>query len=211
MKELIALILALILMLTGTAVFAEDTEKPEEEQTEVEKTVEEMTTSEEEEAYREYFKSAFEIVSYTRNVSVNISNFLYFAYTDYDTKTGQDYSFLLEIQSPLELTSEQLQALYIYRSNLEENKSYSQYIDSTMHAAMNINRSLPAYLTVFSLLEKPAVPEKYAYVDSCIDAAIAEAQTFYDGAISFLSSKSSVKPSYDTTYFEYLELVNDLL
>lgn len=207
MKKLISLSLAIVMFLMTAVALSEESSNS---QAEIEQSVYAMTMSEEEEIYKEYFESAFVIVQYTRNVSVNISNFLYLR-SQYSSLKSIDYSFLLDVKSPLELNSSQMWAMYKYKDCVENSSSYKSYLDSTMSAAMSISRTLPAYLEVFKMLEKPTVPQKYAYVDSCIDSAIAEAKRFYDAAVRYLQGSTSSMPEYDSTKFDYLEIVNDLL
>ncbi len=206
MKRLVALLVALVMALSiGMVSFAEETETESEAQTKVEQSVAELTASDEDASYKEYFESAFAIITYTRNCAVNIANFFYIS----DNIT--DYAFLVDLSSPLELTAKQLKTLSYYKEKCSSTSSFKSYTSSTLAAALHFSKSMPAYLAVFALLDKPTVPEKYKAVDECIDQAITEATSFYDDAVKYLKGDLTDMPEYNETYYDYLEIVNDAL
>ncbi len=130
-----------------------------------------------------------------------------------DTHMGiTRFAFLADLNSPLELTIDQLSELYYYYNSCSSDYSdYKSYASSTLAAAVHLGRSMPAYLAVFELLEKPTVPEKYKEVDECIDKAIAEATNYYDNAVKYLKGELTGKPSYNERFYNYLDIVNDVL
>lgn len=209
MKRLVALLVALVMALSiGMVSFAEETETESEAQTKVEQSVAELTASDEDASYKEYFESAFAIITYTRNCAVNIANFLYISEI-YGNIT--DYAFLVDLSSPLELTASQLKTLSYYKEKCSSSSSFKSYTSSTLAAALHFGKTMPAYLAVFALLDKPTVPEKYKAVDECIDQAITEATSFYDDAVKYLKGDLTDMPKYNETYYDYLEIVNDAL
>lgn len=212
MKRLVALLVALVMALSiGMVSFAEETETESEAQAKVEQSVAELTASDEEEAYKEYFESAFAVITYTRNCAVNIGNFFYIRENGWLMPSIDQYTFLVDLNSPLELTTVQLYVLSRYKKRCSSDSDYKSYTSSTLSAALHFGKTLPAYLAVFALLDKPSVPEKYKAVDECIDQAIAEATNFYDNAVNYLKGELTDMPSYDETYYDYLEIVNDAL
>ncbi len=209
MKRLVALLVALVMALSiGMVSFAEETETENEAQTKVEQSVAELTASDEDASYKEYFESAFAIITYTRNCAVNIANFFYIN-EFYGNIT--DYAFLVDLSSPLELTAKQLKTLSYYKEKCSSSSSFKSYTSSTLAAALHFSKSMPAYLAVFALLDKPTVPEKYKAVDECIDQAITEATSFYDDAVKYLKGDLTDMPEYNGTYYDYLEIINDAL
>ena len=213
MKKILSILLvfALLLSLSIVSIAEEEPSESEKEaQAQVEQSVNEIIRSEEEETYKKYFESAYAIVAYTRNGCVNIGNFFHIAWM-----STQDisFSFLKDLNSPLELTKDQLKSLNTYKESSSNHSSYRSYTKSSLNAALHFSKNVPAYLAVFKLLEKPTVPDKYKEVDACIDGAIAEAQRFYDACIKYLDEggKGTNYPSYDETYYDYLTIVNDAL
>ncbi len=212
MKRLVALLVALVMALSiGMVSFAEETETESEAQTKVEQSVAELTASDEDASYKEYFESAFAIITYTRNCAVNIENFFYVnKYLIYRSDITE-YAFLVNLSSPLELTTSQLRTLSYYKEKCSSSSDYKSYTSSTLAAALHFSKNMPAYLAVFALLDKPIVPEKYKAVDECIDQAITEATSFYDDAVKYLKGDLTDMPEYNGTYYDRLEIVNDAL
>ncbi len=209
MKRFLSLLLVVTMCLYSAYAFAES--ETDDVTAKVEQSVEDITATEEETAYKEYFNTAFVIVKYTRNVAVNLSNFFYINQQFVKPIPVSDLAFLSSLESPLELTEKQMSTLYNYKSTTESYKDYKSYSSSSLSAAVSLSKTLPAYLTVFTLLEKPVVPEKYAYVDSCIDNAIAEAKLFNENVNNYLNRSRMECPDYNERMYNYLEMVYDLV